>query len=483
MNDAAIGFYQGGIHPQSHKHLASESPIRTDFKPTRLKLLLKQHPGNPAKPLVEVGDRVKAGQPIAAGDGRFSAPIHAPCAGEVTALEDNAILLKVSEDDSTSPYESDKWDPAHFDRDALIDWIAQCGIVGMGGAMFPTADKLKLSKQFDIHTLVINGGECEPYLSCDDRLMREQASKIIGGIRYLLQATGAPRAVIGVEDNKPLAIERLRQAIEPGEPIVVMTMPARYPMGSEKQMLETLFGIQVPSGKLTAALGYLVQNVATCFAVFEAVRFKRPLTHRVVTVSGEAIEQPANVLAPIGSLMSDLVAYCGGLKVRPKRIVNGGPMMGKPVASIHTPVTKGTSGILLLTETETGSDTPSGPCVRCSRCVQVCPMGLQPLEIAAKLKRDALDEAVELGLADCLACGCCSYQCAASLPLVELFQWGKQQLALQRYAEQKSQRTKLSREQRTERLAREAEAKKAAKANKRRPRSRSSDAEASKEES
>ncbi len=453
---------QGGIHPDSHKQLTSEAAIRTLTAPWRLVLPLKQHAGAPAIPVVAEGDSVLADQLLAKANGRFSVPIHAPLAGVVTAIAPGASLtLKVDpEQQSAAPLDREA---ALKDRAAMIDLVEAAGIVGMGGAMFPTADKLRLSLRHKIDTLIINGSECEPYLTCDDRLMREQGELILGGIHYLMQMTQATQAFIGIEENKPQSIAAMDAICAEADNIHVVQLPALYPMGSEKQLIEAVTGKQVPSGKLSAELGILVQNVATAIAIFSAVRFGRPLTHRVLTVSGDAVEQPVNVLAPIGMPIAEIITQCGGLRSTPARIVLGGPMMGRAITDLQTPITKGTSGVLLLTEDELPAPRANA-CVRCGRCVAACPMSLTPLDMVAELKVDKLDKAAGLGLPDCLLCGSCAYVCPAAIPLTQYFDWGKQALGRQRLAEQKSERTRAASEARRARLEREAAEREAAKA-------------------
>ena len=472
----------GGIHPDSHKQLSSEQTIRPMEAPTRLILALRQHAGAPAIPVVSVGEHVDAYQQIARSNGRFSMPIHTPLSGEVTAVTAQNISIRVDSEQkgSASPLNRDL---SLLDRASMIELVAEAGIVGMGGAMFPTADKLKLSLQFPIKTLIINGSECEPYLTCDDRLMREQGELILGGLHYMMQMTGASEAFIGIEGNKPAALAQMDALCADEPEINVVELPALYPMGSEKQLIEAVTGLQVPSGKLSADIGVLVQNVATCIAVFSALRFGRPLTHRVITVSGDAVEQPGNVLAPIGMPISEIISQCGGLKSTPSRIVLGGPMMGRAINDIHAPVNKGTSGILLLTEEEIPAPKASA-CVRCGRCVGACPMGLTPVEMVNELKRDQFDAASDMGLSDCLLCGSCAYVCPAAIPLTEYFDWGKQTLNRKRQEAMKSKRTCENSAARRERLEREAAEKEAAKAAKaaaspRRPSRRSSVQEAS----
>ena len=469
----------GGIHPDSHKQLTSQNPVITMQAPWRLILPLKQHAGAPALPVVQVGDEVKADQLIATGNGRFSMPIHAPLAGQISAIDQNNITIKVDMKNSRNSIGNTARANHALSRVEMIELIEQSGIVGMGGAMFPTADKLRLSQKYLIDTLIINGSECEPYLTCDDRLMQEQGDRIMGGIRYLQQITLADKVFIGIEENKPAAIAAMETLCKAEENMHVVGLPALYPMGSEKQLIEAVTGRQVPSGKLSADVGVLVQNVATSIAIFEALRFGRPLTHRVITISGDAVEVPSNVLAPIGMPISEIVAQCGGLKSTPARIVLGGPMMGRAITDIHAPVTKGTSGVLLLTEDELPSPKASA-CVRCGRCIGACPMSLTPLDMVAELKVDNFDKAAEMGVMDCLLCGSCAYVCPAAIPLTQYFDWGKQEINKIRFAEQKTTRTcsnSAARRERMEREAAEKEAAKAAKAATRRPSRRNSAAE------
>ena len=274
---------------------------------------------------------------IAKGNGRFSMPIHAPLAGEITGIDAGNISIKVDVDNPMASDALTKPALSTMSREEMIASIEDAGIVGMGGAMFPTADKLRLSLTHLIDTLIINGSECEPYLTCDDRLMQEQGDRILGGIRYLKQITQADHVFIGIEENKPAAIAAMESLCRDEVNMEVVGLPALYPMGSEKQLIEAVTGRQVPSGQLSANVGVIVQNVATSIAIFEALRFGRPLTHRVMTISGDAVEVPTNVLAPIGMPISEIVAQCGGLKTTPARIVMGGPMMGRAITDIHAP--------------------------------------------------------------------------------------------------------------------------------------------------
>jgi electron transport complex protein RnfC len=333
--------------------------------------------------------------------------------------------------------------------------VARAGIVGLGGAAFPAA--VKLGAQ--VATLLINGGECEPYLSCDDRLMRERAAGIMEGIALIARATGASRVLVGIEDDKPEAIAAMRAAASPD--IQVRAVPARYPMGSEKQLILTLTGREVPAGGRPADIGVLVHNVGTALAVREAVRHGRPLVSRLVTVNGGCVRAPGNVEVPIGALAAEVLAFCGGLIAPPARLLLGGPMMGLALPSARVPVVKGTSGILALTEAEVAEQAP-GPCIRCASCVRACPVGLLPLDMARHVGAGDLPGAMKLGLKDCIACGCCAYVCPARIPLVQYFHHAKGELAARERAKQLQERTKHLAQARTARLEREAQEKSAA---------------------
>lgn len=456
----------GGVHPDGHKHLTSGSPIKTMPLPRRLIVPMKQHTGAPATPVVEVGERVIGNQLIARANGRASSPVHAPLSGEITEInaEKNTITIKVDQNNQESSRSLMRYEELP-ERDALLSLIEQAGIVGMGGAMFPAADKIRMSIRYPIETLIVNGSECEPYLTVDDRLMQEQADQLIGGIQFLKQITKAKHVYIGVEDNKPDAIRVLDSACASEPDIDVVALPALYPMGSAKQMIEAVTGKQIPQGKRSTEMGVLVQNVGTCIAIFNAIRFEKPLTHRVVTVSGGAIEQPTNLLVPIGTPVSELIEACGGLKEDAARMVLGGPMMGRAIDDIHEPITKGTSGLLLLTENELPRPQASA-CLRCGRCMDVCPMSLPPLDMVVELKNDNFGSAKSMGLEECLLCGSCSYVCPAAIPLTQYFDWGQQELSRQWRMEQKTRRTCDNSAAHRHRMEREAAAKEAAKAEK-----------------
>jgi len=312
--------------------------------------------------------------------------------------------------------------------------------------------KLNLSRKSGIATLIVNGGECEPYLTCDDRLMRERADGIVEGIRLIAYAAGAREILVGIEDNKPEAIAAMRRAAASSE-VQIKVVPAMYPMGWDKRMIQVLTGKEVPAEGRSAEIGVLVHNVATAWAVREAIRSGRPLVSRVVTVSGAAVAAPGNLEVPIGALAADLIKACRGLTSDPARLVLGGPMMGTQLPHLKVPMVKGSSGLLALTSKEIGLLTPA-PCIRCSSCVRACPAGLLPLEMAAHIRAADLASAVGLGLKDCIGCGSCSYVCPAHIPLVHYFNYAKGELGALEKAKLRTDATRKLADMRNERMQR-----------------------------
>jgi electron transport complex protein RnfC len=463
---------RGGIHPEYRKELASEKAIVAMPMPAALYIPLQQHIGAPAEVLVAEGDLVKKGQMIARSGGAVSVPQHASTSGRIKAVTEVAAPHPSGLPQTTiilEPDGKDEWaelpepiaDPFTVDPREIQERVAQSGIVGMGGAAFPSAVKLNLGTQKKLETLLLNGAECEPYLTCDDRVMREYADEVIDGARIMAHALGTPRVVIGIEQNKPQAIEIMTKAASAFPGIEVAAVPVQYPMGSERHLVQAITGQETPARKLTADLGIVVHNVATARAVHHAVRFGRPLVARVVTVSGRAIREPNNVMTPIGTRVADLVEFCGGFSARPESVVNGGPMMGQPLPSLEVPVVKGTSGILALTAEEI-NDSPASACIRCGSCVTICPCGLSPVDMAAFIRKDNLDVAAKLGVMDCFSCGSCSWVCPSHIPLVHYFNYAKGVLRELENDRRKGERIKTLVEVRTIRIEKAAEVKRAA---------------------
>ncbi len=453
---------RGGVHPKGRKELAADVAIAPVGLPPLLRVPLLQHIGTPAEPVVRKGDLVKKGQLLAIGQGMVSAPVHAPTSGRVMAigryvaphpsgLPGRTVTLK--------PDGQDEWadlppplDPETATPEEIAERVADRGIVGMGGATFPSAIKLNLGGRYDLHLLVVNGAECEPYLTCDDRLMRERADQVIDGILSMRKALGVGRAIVAVETNKPRAMEALRKAGAGLDGLRVVGVPTRYPMGSERHLVQTLTGLETPARGLTADIGVVVHNVATAFAVHEAVRLGRPLISRVVTLSGGGIARPGNYEARIGTPIEALIAAAGGLEDRTARLILGGPMMGQPLADPKAPLVKGTNGVLALRPAESGESAAQQPCIRCATCVSVCPCGLMPLEMAARIRKEQLDAAVEHGLMDCVGCGSCAYACPSRIPLVQLFNYAKGRLTAVQRARHKQEEIKRLARARAERM-------------------------------
>lgn len=464
---------RGGVHPDAHKDRSSALTIGSVPLPPRLYLPLRQHAGAEAMPLVKVGDHVLKGQLIANSPSEMSAPIHAPSSGTVveigpilaphpSGLTVNGIVLDTDGEDRWIELEA-PGNPFEESPLVLAERVAQAGIVGMGGAIFPAAVKLKQGTRHEIKTVLVNGSECEPFLTCDDRIMRERAEAIVDGARLIQHILRAYRVVIGIEDNKPEAIAAMRAASEPYGAIEVEAVPALYPMGSAKQLIQAVTGREVPAEARSTSVGALVHNVGTVYAIQQALRYGRPLISRVVTVAGGCVSNPRNLEVLIGTPAQALFDACGGFSREPAGVLLGGPMMGVNLPSLQAPVIKGATGLLALAPHELRADEAS-PCIRCASCVDACPMGLLPLEMAARAKVDDLDGAHEYGLRDCILCGCCSYVCPSHIPLVQYFQYAMGQQDERRQTARKADHIKQLTETRAARLAEEEAAKAAAKA-------------------
>lgn len=457
---------RGGVHPESRKFLSANCAIEPMPIPALIRVPLQQHIGAEAIPVVKRDDHVLKGQLIGKARSVISANIHAPTSGRVIAVGQFAAPHPSGLPIATitiRPDGEDRWGPRlprlrpeDADPEDIANRVLEAGIVGMGGATFPSAVKLNLRTKYDLHTLIINAAECEPYLTCDDRLMREYAEEVADGVKIMAHALGATRILIAIESNKPAAIATMQRHLTGlGHSAQVKAVPTQYPMGSEKHLVQTLTGAETPARALTAELGIVVHNVATAYAVHLAVRYGEPLISRVVTVSGHGVARPANVRVLMGTPVADILAHCGGLVGEPDRLLLGGPMMGQPIQNLRVPVVKGTNGILALTAAETRT-TAVMPCIRCGSCVQVCPCGLTPLELNARIQSGDLDGAVGIGLLDCVSCGSCSYICPANIPLVQGFNFAKGKLAekqSQKHQQEETKRLAAARQAREEAIA------------------------------
>ncbi len=407
--------FRGGIHPHDGKELARDAAIETMPAPPLVALPLSQHIGAPCTPTVKVGEMVKRGQRIATSQAFLHADIHASVSGKVKRIENGMIYLENDGLDAWAeglPFTRD-WQA--MTPEDLLSAIEAAGIVGMGGATFPTQVKLKPKKPVDV--LILNGAECEPYLTADDRLMREEPERVVTGARILAKILGTKRSVIALEENKPEAAEALRRAA--GQDLEVLLLRTRYPQGAEKMLIYAVTGREVPLGGLPMDAGAVVQNVGTAAAVADACCHGLPLTERITTVSGDAIRTPKNLRVRLGTSYRDAIDFCGGFSEQPDKVLAGGPMMGRAQESLDVPITKGSSGILALTRRITAHG-PELHCIRCGRCVAACPMGLVPSMLSILGERQDVEKARDsYGVMNCIECGCCTYVCPAKRNIVQ----------------------------------------------------------------
>ena len=431
--------FLGGVYPSHYKEGTEHKPVEACPAPALGVIPLQQHIGAPCEPLVKAGDTVKLGQRIGQPKGFVGSPVHASLSGKVKAIEPRphpaggqvpaVIIENDGLDTMEEPLNTLPWRELAPMR--LKEILLSAGLVGMGGAAFPTHVKLSPPPDKKIDTLILNGSECEPYLTSDYRLMLEQPEQVTEGLAVLMRILGVAQGYIGIEDNKPEAIQRMQKALENVSDIRIMRMKTKYPQGAEKQLIYALTKREVPSGGLPMDVGVVVNNVGTAAAAARAVTLGLPLYERIVTVTGSAVAEPKNLRVRIGTSYQEAVAACGGLKETPAKVISGGPMMGLSQYTLKVPVIKGTSGILLLTAKEAAFPEVS-PCIRCSRCIGVCPIHLMPLSIsAAALNRD-YDRCETLHALDCIECGCCSYSCPAVRPLLQSIRVAKREIILSR---------------------------------------------------
>ncbi len=426
----ALSFF-GGVHPKGFKELTREAPI-VPFEPKIVSIAMLQHIGAPCEPLVSVGARVLVGQKIADGQG-LCAPIHASVSGTVTAIEKRhypsgwlvpGIVIESDGRNILHPSVQKRENVDALSAEELISIIREAGITGMGGAGFPTSVKLS-SGLGKVDTVLINGAECEPYITSDDRLMRETPDRIISGIRIIQKILKPKRTVIGIERNKPEAVEALRKALK-GD-IELLPLKVRYPQGAEKQLIQAVTKRQVPPGGLPAAVGCAVFNVATCAAIHDAVYDGMPLVRRAITVTGRAIKNPSNFLAPIGTLFEDLIEAAGGFASPPYKVFVGGPMMGIAQHTMEAATIKGNNALTCLSMQDKAEvDHPH--CIRCGKCIDACPMHLMPLMLHRAQMHNDLQKLEKGNLMDCIECGSCAFTCPAGIELVHSFRTGKKLL-------------------------------------------------------
>ncbi|EZQ19883.1 electron transporter RnfC [Halopseudomonas bauzanensis] len=456
----------GGIHPPQNKAQSTTRGLEQMPLPARLILPLLQHIGNRAMPVVQVGERVLKGQLIAEANGPISCPLHAPTSGIVRAIEPApyphasglAELAIVLESDGQDEWAELQPLPDYRDMQPLelLERIRAAGISGMGGAGFPTAVKLASRPDHHIDTLIINGTECEPYITADDMTMRHRAPQVVAGIDVLMHILKPDQVLIGIEDNKPEAIAAMREAV--GErPMQVMVLPTKYPSGGEKQLIQILTGKEVPSGGLPAEIGILCQNLGTALAVHDAVLLGQPLISRITTLTGAALERPTNVEALIGTPIAELLAFAGLRQAQLHRLVMGGPMMGFTLLDSSAPILKTSNCLLAGTVDELPPPPPALPCIRCGLCAEACPAELLPQQLHWFAMGKDYEQLERQNLFDCIECGACAYVCPSSIPLVQYFRAGKSEIRTIELQQSRAEHSRQRFEQRQERLEREAE--------------------------
>lgn len=435
MHISLSTFAKGGVHPKESKALTEHLAIENMPLPEQVEIPLLQHFGAPCRPLVNKKDRVLEGDLIGQVQSGLGANIHASITGNVTnigsapgpvSLNIPSIAITRDPDAQNKTYTPQDW--KGLSRPDLLQKVKEAGIVGIGGAGFPTHVKLSPPPNAKVDTLILNGAECEPYLTTDHRLMLEKPEEIIEGTKILLHILGIKQGYIGIEANKRDAVEILRKTVENqklnGFKIHINPLKVKYPQGSEKQLIESISGRKVPGFGLPFDIGVVVQNVGTAKAVYDAVVLNKPLYEKVITISGKGIVRPANLQVRIGTRLNDIVQYLGGTRPDLAKIIMGGPMMGFAVSSLDIPVTKTVSGILFLTRDEIDME-PHGPCIRCGWCLEACPMGLAPNEIGLYVEAGRAADTAALGPLECFECGCCAYVCPAKRPLVQLIRLAK----------------------------------------------------------
>ena len=432
--------FRHGVHPPDSKALTNTVPIRRMPFPDEVVLPVRQNAGKPARLIVRAGDHVERGDTIGVADGYVSVPIHATATGTIRAIDwwphpdgsmEQAVRIAVDRFSPQLPRPRivPEWDGLTPDEGRAA--VQEAGVVGLGGAAFPTHVKLNPPDDTPIELLLINGAECEPYLTSDHRVMVEYPDRVHFGIRIMMQCLGVDRAVIGVENNKPDAIERLRATVPEDLDIEVIGLTVKYPQGAEKMLIKAVTGREVPSGKLPMHVGAVVQNVGSIAAIAEVFETGYPLIERIVTITGPGVRKPQNLIVPVGTKLRDVLDFCGGLKEDATEVIFGGPMMGMPQPDLDVPILKGTSGVVVLTEHESARP-PAMPCIHCGRCLEACPVFLNPQTLGQLAQVGRYTEMEEHHLNDCMLCGSCSYACPSNIPLSQMFALSKGALRRQK---------------------------------------------------
>jgi len=446
------GTFRGGTHPPDKKEITENCAISQGPLVSSVTVMLSQHIGAPCKALVKKGDMVQAGQKIGDVEAMVSSPVHSPINGKVReiSLQPHAVLGRAmgivieagEEENAAKKIAADNFgadfDETKYSSEQICEAVRNCGLVGMGGAGFPTRVKIEPNPRMPKETMIVNACECEPYITCDYRVMMEWTNQFIAGVKLARRASEVEKVYIGIEDNKPLAIELLKKTLaetKNSDGIAVVPVKTKYPQGGERQLIVSVLGRNVPTGGIPPMIGVLVLNVATCAAIAEAVVLGDPLTHRVVTVTGEAIAKPGNYYCSIGTSVQEILDFCGGATEKSSKVILGGPMMGFAVADMSTPITKTSGSILVLTGKQIGKAKfvrRQTPCIRCGRCLEACPENLNPTKLAHAVKCNNLELAQNYYISACMECGCCSYVCPANLDITGYIKTGKIFLARQK---------------------------------------------------
>lgn len=428
--------FHGGVHPPEYKELTENCAFEVIPLPEEIILPLSQHLGKEASPQVKKGDEVVPGQLVAAAEGFISAPVHTSVAGKVMSLgkestssgfPKSSIVIKTNGTVEAEKTLLPPLNPETITPDEIRARVAEAGIVGQGGAAFPTSVKLSPPKDKVIDVVILNGCECEPYLTRDYRFMIERPDDLISGFKLIMKALGVKRGVIGIENNKPEAIKLLTEKVKSEPGLEVVSLRTKYPQGAEKMLIKAVNGKEVPPGKLPMDVGAVIQNIGTAIAVHDAVVKGEVLTTAALTVSGKGIKIPKNLLVPVGTPIQTVIDFCGGVTEDAVKIVVGGPMMGVAQFDLHAPVMKATSGILVLTKDEV-VENPETPCLRCGQCVGACPLNLVPTKLARYSQLNKFEEAEDADVTVCMECGTCAYTCPANIPLVQWIRLGKQKV-------------------------------------------------------
>jgi len=440
--------FRGGVHPPTKK-LSAQQPIRNLPHPPRVIIPLSQHTGAPCNPLVAVGDTVKTGQKIGDHSAFISAPVHASLSGKVISIDDHlhpvlgreapAVVIESDGRDEWQEVTPLPRDYLSLTPNEIRQLIREAGVVGLGGAAFPTHVKLTPPEDKKIEMVILNGCECEPYLTADFRLMLEKSQEIIEGLKITMRVLGVEKAFIGVEDNKLEAINTLQTALGSDSSIKVVKLKTKYPQGSEKHLIKAITGREVPSGGLPLDVGIVVNNIGTALAIFETVTKRRPLIERVITVSGEGVKEPQNFRVLIGTPFSFVVEAAGGIVGNPGKIIMGGPMMGIVQSSLEVPVIKGTTAILIFPRENVWAG-EAADCIRCGRCIEICPMGLMPNFISIYVEKNRIEKLENYHALDCIECGSCAYICATRRPLVQHIKYAKDEISRRKKKERESVR-------------------------------------------